>query len=101
MKEGGFKEIRTSITNRQNTFAQYIATRPLLDLCEGAKQRGRARVTRRWWDQKGIDWETAKARVAETDSEAETDTEEEEARSTSSGVSGSSGAEWSGVSGNH
>ena len=26
MKEAGFKEIRTSITNRQNTVAQYIAT---------------------------------------------------------------------------
>ena len=55
-------------------------------------------MSRRWWDQKGIDWETAKARVAETDSESETDTEEEEAWSTASWVSGSSGAEWSGVS---
>ena len=55
-------------------------------------------MSRRWWDQKGIDWEKAKARVAETDSESETGTEEEEARSTTSGVSGSSGAEWSGES---
>ena len=96
IKEAGFKEIRTSITNRQNTVAQYIVMRPLLDLCEGFKQRGGARVTRRWWDQKGIDWETAKTRVAETDSESEIDTEEDEARSTSSGVSGSSGGgmEW-------
>ena len=58
-------------------------------------------VSRRWWYQKGVDWETLKARVAETESESETDTEEEEARSTSSWVSGSSGAEWSGVSVNH
>ena len=78
--------------------AQYIATQPLLDLCEGTNQIGGARVSRRWWDQKGIDWETAKARVAETDSESETDTEEEKARSTACGVSGSSGAEWSGAS---
>ena len=66
-------------------------------------------MSRRWWDQKGIDWETAKERVAETDSESasESDTElevqaepeeKEEERSTSSGVSGSSGAEWSGES---
>ena len=81
--------------------AQYIETRPLLDLCEEAKQIGGARVSRKWWDQKGIDWETEKAKVAETDSESETDTEEEEAQSTSSGVSGSSGAEWSGASVNH
>ena len=98
MKEAGFKDIRTSINNRQNTVAQYIATRPLLDLCEGANQIRGARVSRRWWDQKGINWEKAKARVAETDSELETDTEEEDARSTASRGSGSSGAEWSGAS---
>ena len=41
MKEAGFKEIRKSISNRQNTFAQYIATRTLLDLCEGGQtERG-------------------------------------------------------------
>ena len=101
MKEAGFKEIRKSITNRQNTAAQYIETRPLLDLCERSKRRGGARVSRRWWDKKGIYWETAKARVAETDSKLETDTEEKEARITSSGVSGSSWAEWSGESVDH
>ena len=36
--------------------------RPLLDLCEGAKQIEGARVTLRWWDQPGIDWEKAKAK---------------------------------------
>ena len=91
----------------QNTVAKYIATRPLLDLCEHTKRRGGVRVSRRWWDQKGIDWEKAKAREAETESELEseaevevqTDPEEkEEDSSTSSGVSGSSGAEWSGAS---
>ena len=55
-------------------------------------------MSRRWWDQKGIDWETAKARAAETESESEIETEEEESQSTSNGVSGSSGAEWSGAS---
>ena len=98
MKESGFKEIRTSITNRQNMVAQYIATRTLLYLCEGTKQIGGARVSRRWWYQKGVNWETAKAKVEETDSELETDTEEDEAWSTASGVSGSRGAEWSGAS---
>ena len=74
MKETGFKETRTSITNSQNTVAQYIATRPLLDLCEGTNQVGGARLSRRWWDQKGIDWEKSKARVAETELELKTDT---------------------------
>ena len=94
MKEAGFKNIKTSINNRHNMVAQYIATRPLLDLCEGTNQIGGARVSKRWWDKKGSDWEKAKARVAETDSESETDTNEEEARSTARGRSGSSGAHW-------
>ena len=53
-----------------------------------------ARVSKRWWDQKLIDWEQAKARVAETESESGKDTDEEEERSTASGGSGSSGEEW-------
>ena len=85
MKEEGFKDIRTSIINRQNTFAQYIATRPLLDLYEETNQIGGARVSRRWWFQKGIDWEKDKVMVVETDSESETDKDKEEARRTASG----------------
>ena len=39
MTEAGLTDIRTSIQRRQKTVTQYIATRPLLDLCEGARQR--------------------------------------------------------------
>ena len=66
MKEAGFTDVGTSLNRRQNTVAQYIATRPLLELCEGATQRGGARVKMRWWDQQVIDWEKAKARIVET-----------------------------------
>ena len=102
MKEAGITDVRTSINRRQNTVAQYIATRSLLDLCEGVSQREGARVTLRWWYQTGIDWEKSKAREAETESASDsgTDTEGEEARETESRASGSSGAEWSGVSAN-
>ena len=75
MTEAGFTTIRKSITNRQNMVAHYIATRPLLDLCEQTTRRGGARVFRRLWDQKGIDWDLAKARAAGTDSETESDVE--------------------------
>ena len=100
MKEAGFTDERTSINRRQNMVAQYIATRPLLYLWEGKTQRGRARVTLRWWDQKGIDWEKAKARGAETEleSESETDMEGKATRDADSGASGLSGAERSGAS---
>ena len=39
MKEAGLTDIRTSILIRQNTVAQYIETRPLLDLCEGGESK--------------------------------------------------------------
>ena len=71
MKESGFKDVRTSINTRQNTVAQYIETRPLLDLCEGKTQIGGARVAMRWWGQKGVGWGKTKARGAETESESE------------------------------
>ena len=66
MKETGLTNIRTSIMRRQNTVAQYIATRLLLDLCEEARSREGAKVPLSWWDQAGIDWEKAKAKGVET-----------------------------------
>ena len=54
----------------------------------------------RWWDQKGIDWEKAKARGAATESESESEIDRKggAARDTDSRAIGSSGAEWSGAS---
>ena len=99
-QEAGLTDIRTSILKRQNTVAQYIATRSLLDLCEGARAREGAKVPLRWWDQAGIDWETAKAKGVETDRTDGTgkDTEGEEEQEDERRASGSSGAEWSGAS---
>ena len=88
--------------------AQYIATRPILDLYERTTQKAGMRVSWRWWQQKSIDLKAAKELAADTlltdsDSESESEAEVEvqaepkvggEERSTSSGVSGSSAAEW-------
>ena len=52
--EAGFKEIGTYITRRQNMAVQYIATRPILDLCERSAHRPGARVPWRWWEQDGL-----------------------------------------------
>ena len=73
MKEAGLTDVRTSINRRQKTVARYIATRPLLDLCKGAKKIEESRVTLRWWDQLGIDWEKAKAKEIETESASDSD----------------------------
>ena len=76
----GLEGIRKSIKRRQNTFAQYIATRPILDLCERATRRQGARVSRWWWEQAGIDLERARKRAAESTTRSETELEEESDR---------------------
>ena len=102
MEEAGLTDIRTSIQRRQNTVAQYISTRLLLDLCKGARPREGVRVTLRWWEQSGFDWGKAKAKGTETEStsgsESGTDTEGEKGRETEIRASGSSRAELSGGS---
>ena len=57
MEEAGFEGIGVYITRRQNTVAQYIETRPILDLCEQSVWRLGAWVSWRWWYQEGIDLE--------------------------------------------
>ena len=92
--------------------AQFIATRPILDLCEKAERRPGARVPMRWWEQIGIDWKGAREKAEATeeaaepaltgmDLESKADTPDGNARGTgeeaSLGASRSSGAEWSGA----
>ena len=61
----GFEGIIKSVTRRQNTVAQYIATQPIMDICEQATRRPGARVSRHWWEKSSIDLEGAKKRAAE------------------------------------
>ena len=114
---------RTSVLQRQNTVAQFIATRPILGLCEVAERRRGTRFPQQWWEQSGIDWKLMRAkgeRAAATAEHAGATAEDTETpglglRAVSEpdptpggtaggtgeeaylGVSGSSGEEWSGV----
>ena len=36
-KDAGIVRARTSVLQRQNTVAQFVATRPILDFCEGTE----------------------------------------------------------------
>ena len=63
MEEVGFKEIRVYILKRQNTHAQYIAMQPILNLCKRLVRTLEAWVSRRWWEQEGIDLEGARKPV--------------------------------------
>ena len=64
LKEAGVVRVRTSILRRQNMVAQFIATRPILGLCEVAERRRGTRVPQRWWEQTGIDWKSAREKAA-------------------------------------
>ena len=48
MGEKGFKGIRKLVTRRQNTVAQYIAMRPIMDLCERSTRQPGARLSQQW-----------------------------------------------------
>ena len=62
------------VRRRQNMIKQYIATRSLLDLCEGSERAPGARFGMRWWEQEGLD--LAGAREAEVAVEEEEGIEE-------------------------
>ena len=118
LKEAGVVRARTSVLRRQNTVAQFIATQPILGLCEVAERRQGTRVPQRWWEKSGIDWRLARekaaaaaARAGANGAASETSGLEAESNpvptpgwttggtreEASLGVSGSRGAEWSGA----
>ena len=69
-EEAGLQTMQEYIRRWQNTVAQYIATRSMLDLCEGSEKASGARVGIRWWDQAGINLAGAReaaAAVAESE----------------------------------
>ena len=51
----GLEEIGVYIVYRQNMVAQYIATRPIMELCLVAEQNPGMRLSRRWWEQPVLD----------------------------------------------
>ena len=55
MAEAGFQEVETYVSLRQNTFAQFIAARPITDLCLAAERRPDSKVSKRWWDMEVLD----------------------------------------------
>ena len=51
------------ILNRQNMAAQYIAMRPILDLCKEMVWIPETWVARRWWEQEGMEFAVSRALV--------------------------------------
>ena len=46
-------------------------TAPIMDLCERPVRRSGARVSRRWWEQAGLDLEEVKKRAAAAAAESD------------------------------
>ena len=55
MREAGLEEVKEYVLRRHNMVAQYISTRTIMKLCEGAVHRPGTRVSKRWWKQEGLD----------------------------------------------
>ena len=51
MEEAVFDKIGAYILKRQNTVVQYIATRPILDLCKNMVRKPGAWIASIWWEQ--------------------------------------------------
>ena len=74
-EEIGFELMETYISRRQNTVAQNIVTRPILDLFEAAERKRGGWVGMRQWEQEII--ELAGARETAAAAEADEDGLEE------------------------
>ena len=65
-EEAGLLTMKEYIRRRQDTVAQYIDTRSLLDLCEGSERAKGEQVGMWWWEQVVINLEGAKEAAAAT-----------------------------------
>ena len=74
----GLEEVVAYVLLRQNTAAQYIATRLILELCLAEDRRPGARVTQRWWDQARLDFGQEAGRAAELTGELGAEGERED-----------------------
>ena len=50
----GLEEVDTYVLHLYNTIAQYIATRPILEICLAAERQPGVQVTRKWWEHAGL-----------------------------------------------
>ena len=51
MAEAVLKEVEIYVSLRHNIVAQFIAARPIMDLCLAEEKRTGSRLIKRWWEQ--------------------------------------------------
>ena len=74
MLEVSLQEVETYVSHHQNTVSQFISARPIMYLCHAAEWRPGPWVSRRRWEQEGVDVEGM--RMADQEEER-TDKEED------------------------
>ena len=72
----GLKDIGVYISHRKNMVAQYIATRPIMDLCLAEDWKPGLCLPRRWWDHTALYILWIRAVHAAEEEGGETGTEE-------------------------
>ena len=55
MTEVGLQDVETYVYRHHNTVTQFIATRPIMDLCMVAERRLGPMVSERWMEQGEVD----------------------------------------------
>ena len=53
-QEAGIEDMEVYTRRPHNTMTKHIPTRPIMDLCLEAERQPRVRVTKQWWDRKGM-----------------------------------------------
>ena len=61
------QEVDTYVSLCHNTAAQFIATRPIMDLCLVVDQRPGPRVSTWWWEEYGLDVEVVRTAAREAE----------------------------------
>ena len=60
-------EVEEYVLRRHNVLAQYIVTRPIMYLCEEVVCRTGTWVSKRWWEQWGLELERERAETESVD----------------------------------
>ena len=71
MKEAGLQEVENYVSLLHNTVAQFIAARPIMDLCMASERRLGSQVANKWWDQELLDLDSMRTAAREGEQEEE------------------------------
>ena len=63
----GLEKVETYILHFHNTIAQYISTRPIIELCLAVDWRPGTRIVRSWWEQECINLEGVRVSARATE----------------------------------